>query len=828
MSDINTRFLTLRREVIKKYFSRMNNMQFKGVVTAEGPVLILAGAGSGKTTVLVNRIASLVKFGNAFNSDYVPPFVNEETFPQIEQMADLDNFENGGIFSVDAAKPWEILAITFTNKAAGELKERISQMLGDDGLDIWAGTFHSVCGRILRRFGDRIGYSSHFTIYDTDDSKRVMKEVYKSINLDEKMIPIKSTLNAISSAKDRLITPEQFISENAGDIRLSKIGKAYAQYQKALKEADAMDFDDMIVNTVKLFRESKEALDFYHRRFRYIMVDEYQDTNHAQYELVSLLAEKSRNICVVGDDDQSIYRFRGATIENILSFEDTYPDSTVIRLEQNYRSTSVILDAANAVIANNKARKGKNLWTAADGGDKIEVYTAPDEQSEASYVVDQILNSVARGGKYSDNAVLYRMNAQSNAIETAMVRAGLTNYRVVGGHRFYDRKEIKDVIAYLNVIANHGDRVRLTRIINEPKRGIGDTTVARAVEISDQTGLTLFEVFNSAEDFPPLQRAAKKLKEFCAMIEKLTEFAAEHSLLELFEEMLDKSGYTLSLIAEGKEGADRLDNVKELASSIAQYEKEHDDPSLSGFLEEVALISDIDQFDADADAVVLMTIHSAKGLEFNNVYLVGLEEGIFPGNQSVYGTEEDIEEERRLAYVAITRARQKLHISNAYTRMLYGTTSRNMPSRFLEEIPKELCNIKSVRGGMSAFGMGSADFRYGSGSQGGGSWGGASYGGSGSRYNSYGESRSEFDDYFAPRPQKNETKSTIFQKSQSAAKPKAAGGGYAVGQRVKHKAFGEGMILSSKPMGNDTLLEIAFDLKGTKKLMANFARLEKL
>ena len=827
MSDINTKFLTLRREVIKKYFSRMNNMQFKGVVTAEGPVLILAGAGSGKTTVLVNRIASLVKFGNAFNSDYVPPFVNEETFPQIEQMAALDDYENGGIFSVDAAKPWEILAITFTNKAAGELKERIAKMLGDDGLDIWAGTFHSVCGRILRRFGDRIGYSSHFTIYDTDDSKRVMKEVYKNIGLDEKMIPIKSTLNAISNAKDRLITPEEFIAENTGDIRLSKIGKAYSYYQKALKEADAMDFDDMIVNTVKLFKESKEALDFYHRRFRYIMVDEYQDTNHAQYELVSLLAEKSRNICVVGDDDQSIYRFRGATIENILSFEDTYPDSTVIRLEQNYRSTSVILDAANAVIANNKARKGKNLWTDADGGEKIEVYTAPDEQSEASHVVDQILNSVAKGGKYADNAVLYRMNAQSNSIENVLARSGVP-YRVVGGHRFYDRKEIKDVIAYLNVIANHGDRVRLTRIINEPKRGIGDTTVNKAVEISNQTGLSLFEVFNTAEDFPPLQRAAKKLKEFCLMIEKLTKFAEEHSLLELFEEMLDKSGYTLSLIAEGKEGADRLDNVKELASSIAQYEKEHEDPSLSGFLEEVALISDIDQFDPDADAVVLMTIHSAKGLEFNNVYLVGLEEGIFPGSQSVYGTEEDIEEERRLAYVAITRARKNLYISNAYTRMLYGTTSRNMPSRFLEEIPKELCNIKAVRSGMSAFGMGSAEFRYSSGSQGGGAWGGSSYGNSSSRYNSYGESRSEFDDYFSPRPQKNETKSTIFQKSQTASKPKVSGNSYNVGQRVRHKVFGEGMILSAKPMGNDTLLEIAFDEKGTKKLMANFARLEKL
>ena len=828
MSDINTRFITLRREVIKKTFSRMNDMQFKGVVTAKGPVLILAGAGSGKTTVLVNRIASLVKFGDAFNSDYVPPFVNEETFPQIQAAAESGDFENGGIFSVDAARPWEILAITFTNKAAGELKERIAGMLGDDAVDVCAGTFHSVCGRILRRFGDRLGYTSHFTIYDTDDSKRVMKDVYKNIGLDEKMIPIKSTLNAISNAKDMLITPEQFIAENTSDIRLAKIGKAYMYYQKALKEADAMDFDDMIVNTVRLFKESKEALDFYHRRFRYIMVDEYQDTNHAQYELVSLLAQKSRNICVVGDDDQSIYRFRGATIENILSFEDTYSDSTVIRLEQNYRSTSIILDAANAVIANNKARKGKNLWTSADGGEKIEVYTAPGEKEEASHVVDQILNSVAAGGKYSDNAVLYRMNAQSNAIENVLARSGVP-YRVVGGHRFYDRKEIRDVIAYLNVIANHGDRVRLTRIINEPKRGIGDTTVAKAIEISDQTGLTLFEVFNTADEFPPLQRMAKKLKDFCAMIERLTEMVGQVSLVELFEEMLDKTGYTLALIAEGQEGADRLDNVKELASSIAQYEQEHDDPSLSGFLEEVALISDIDQFDAEADAVVLMTIHSAKGLEFNNVYLVGLEEGIFPGNQSIYGTEEDIEEERRLAYVAITRARKKLHISNAYTRMLYGQTGRNEPSRFLEEIPKELCNIKSVRSGMSAFGMGSAEFRYSDGRSGYNGYGsGSSYG----YGNSYGSSRSTdeasgFDEFF-PSKKPQRTEGTLWQRSKAKPQTSASKGCYSVGQRVRHKVFGEGMILSSKPMGNDTLLEIAFDEKGTKKLMANFARLEKL
>ncbi len=829
MSEINQQFINLRREVIKKYFRNMNDMQFKGVTTALGPVLILAGAGSGKTTVLVNRIASLVKFGNAYNSDFVPPFINEINMLSAKAAAENGQIENGGIFSVDAASPWEILAITFTNKAAGELKERIALMLGDEGRDIWAGTFHSVCGRMLRRFGDSIGYSSHFTIYDTDDQKRVMKEVYKALNIDEKMIPVKSALNAISSAKDKLIDPEEFMAINSTDVRLSKIGKAYAAYQKALKDADAMDFDDMIVNTVKMLRENRQALEFYQRRFKYIMVDEYQDTNHAQYELVSLLAEKSRNICVVGDDDQSIYRFRGATIENILSFEDTYPEAKVIRLEQNYRSTSVILDAANAVIANNKARKGKNLWTSTEGGDKIEVYTAPDEQGEASKVADTILNSVAAGGRYSDNAVLYRMNAQSNAIENVLARSGVP-YRIVGGHRFYDRKEIRDVIAYLNVIANHGDRVRLQRIINEPKRGLGDTTIGRAVEISDQTGLSLFEVFKSAEDFPPLQRSAKRLVEFCNMIESLTERMNEDgvSLVQLFEEMLDKSGYTLMLIAEGKEGAERLENVKELASSIAQYEKENESPGLSGFLEEVALISDIDQFDQEADAVVLMTVHSAKGLEFDNVYLVGWEEGIFPGNQSVYGTPEDIEEERRLAYVAITRAKKRLMISNAYTRMLFGQTSRNLPSRFLEEVPKELCNIKSVRSGMSAFGMGSADYRYSDGKR------DTTYGFGSS---SYGKPKYD-DDFFASRStarsntaggfNRGRLGGTLLEKSKMSASKSEIKAAYAVGQRVKHKAFGCGMIISAKPMGNDTLLEIAFDEKGTKKLMANFARLENI
>ena len=828
MSNIQREFIELRRQAIKKFFSRQNDKQFEGITTAKGPVLILAGAGSGKTTVLVNRIASLVKFGDAYNSDFVPPYITETTLLRARAMVAAGDFsDDDGIFGVDTAKPWEILAITFTNKAAGELKDRIAAMLGEEnGLDVWAGTFHSVCAKILRRFGDRLGYSSHFTIYDTDDQKRLMKDAYRELNIDEKFLPIKATLNVISNAKDSLISPKEFLNQNAGDVRLSKVAEAYSKYQKMLHEADAMDFDDIIVNTVRLFEQNPDVLEYYQNKFKYIMVDEYQDTNHAQYMLVSTLAAAHRNICVVGDDDQSIYRFRGATIENILSFEEQYGDAKVIRLEQNYRSTGIILDAANAVIAHNEARKGKNLWTSEKGGEKISVYTAPDELGEARYVVDNVLNKVASGGKYSENAILYRMNAQSNAIENVLARSGVP-YRVVGGHRFYDRKEIKDCIAYLNVIANHGDKVRLTRIINEPKRGIGDTTVSNAAEISDSLGISLFEVFKNAAEYPSISRAAVKLKAFTDMIEDLAAKVGEISLVELFDEMLEKSGYMLSLVAEGKEGADRVENVKELASSIAQYEKENEEPSLSGFLEEVALISDIDQFDADADAVVLMTIHSAKGLEFDTVYLVGMEEGIFPGNQSIYGGPEDIEEERRLAYVAITRAKKKLFITNASTRMLYGQTGRNDESRFLKEVPKELCDIKSVRGFTGSFG--NAEFRYGSSGAGAGSFGsGSSFGkaGSGSYSGSHsgGFGSSFGGSSFGQKSVGSERKSSGFY----TPPEKKSVQSFSVGERVKHRVFGEGTVLSSTPMGNDTLLEVAFDQKGTKKLMANFANLQKV
>jgi len=787
MSDIKNDFIKLRCAVIKKDFGRMNDMQFKAVITAKGPLLVLAGAGSGKTTVLVNRIACLVKYGSAYDSQYVPEQAGEPELCMAREYIDGKREElEPGVFSLYAAKPWEILAITFTNKAAGELKERIGNMLGEGARDMWAGTFHSTCAKILRRFGDRIGYTSHFTIYDTDDQKRLMKEVMKQLNIEEKMMSARSILHEISHAKDSLISCEGFKEQHKDDDRLSKIAAAYGMYQRMLKNADAMDFDDIIVNVVRLFETNKDVLEYYQNKFKYIMVDEYQDTNHAQYVLVSLLAEKNRNICVVGDDDQSIYRFRGATIANILNFEDEYKDATVIRLEQNYRSTTKILNAANAVISHNTARKGKNLWTNNGEGDNVFVRTLPDEREEARFVVDQISSNVKDGGRFSNNAILYRMNAQSNAIENVLARSGIP-YRVVGGFRFYERKEIKDIIAYLCVINNHNDEIRLRRIINEPKRGIGGVTISNAADIAEGLGISIYEVLKHASDYPTVSKSAKKIEVFVSLIDELTEMAGNVPMKELVEAVVERSGYMSSLEAQGFEALDRIDNVKELSSSIALYETENEETSLSGFLEEVALVSDIDQYDADSDAVVMMTVHSAKGLEFENVYLVGWEEGIFPGNQSIYGGPEEIEEERRLAYVAITRAKKRLYISNAYTRMLYGQTNRNMPSRFLAEIPNDLCNIEAKKP-ISA-GVGKVTFKHASPSK-------------------------EYATSYAERMQESKTKSS------SAV--------YAVGQRVHHKVFKDGTVLNATKMGNDVLLEVAFDDVGTKKIMSNFAKLEKL
>ncbi len=780
-------FLELRRKVIEKYFSRMNDRQFEAVTTVDGPLLVLAGAGSGKTTVLVNRILNLIKFGNAYKSDFIASTTDFDLKTAENYLnGEIDDIPNG-IFGVSAAKPWQILAITFTNKAAGELKQRIYARLGEDANDIWAGTFHSVCGKILRKYADYLGYSSHFTIYDTDDQRRLMKEIMKQHNIDEKFVPYKSVLAAISSAKDKLITPTEYAASiTGGDFRQKIIAELYTLYQKALKKADAMDFDDMIVNTVELLDKNPDILEYYTNKFRYVMVDEYQDTNHAQYVLVSLLASGRNNICVVGDDDQSIYRFRGATIENILNFEDEYRGAKIIRLEQNYRSTSNILNAANTVIANNKGRKGKTLWTDNGDGSKITVYTADDEREEARYVADCILDNVHNGALFSDHAILYRMNAQSNAMENVFARSGIS-YKVIGGTRFYDRKEIKDVLAYLQLVNNNNDNLRLKRIINEPKRGIGDTTVNRASEIASQLGVSVFEILCHVDEYATLSRAGARINEFCDIINTLTNKAEELSLSELFDFMLELTGYSIALANEGEEGRDRLDNVKEFASTIAQYELETPEPSLSDFLEQIALVSDIDSMNESDDKVVMMTVHSAKGLEFNNVYLVGMEEGIFPGNQSIYSGPDEIEEERRLAYVAITRAKKNLTVTNAFMRMMFGMTSRNMPSRFVKEIPDELCEIRGLASktlkpttfGNSAFST-------------------------------------------------NKSRGSAFNSSFSANSKLTTGSvnyEFSVGQQVSHKTFGVGTVLSVSPMANDYILEIAFEKVGTKKIMANYSKL---
>ncbi len=797
----------LRNKIIKKEFSRMNNKQFEAVTTVNGPLLILAGAGSGKTTVLVNRIAYLIKYGDAYGrKDFRFP-VGDEDYEILNRYYNGDetlSFDAQRIMSYNAPKPWEILAITFTNKAANELKERLVRMLGEEnGNNIWASTFHSCCVRILRRDADRLGYSSHFTIYDTDDTKRVIKECQRLLNFDDKFIHSKAIIGEISKAKDSLITPEEYLKENESDPRKRMIGLAYQKYQSLLKTADAMDFDDIIVNTVKLLNEHKEVRDYYQDKFRYVMVDEYQDTNHAQYKLTSLLAGGYKNICVVGDDDQSIYKFRGATIENILKFEFNYENAKTIRLEQNYRSTQTILDAANAVIANNTERKGKNLWTDNGRGDKITIKSSPDDISEGTYIASEIMDSASEGRKWSDHAVLYRMNAQSAIIERALVRAAIP-YRIIGGHRFYERKEVKDIVAYLAVICNPNDSVRLRRIINEPKRGIGESTLNNAARIADALGVSLYEVITHASDYPVLSRAVTKLNEFTMMIEYLRQQKEVCEPTELFETLISRINYIEFLRQDEATFEDRLANINELQSNIQRYMDENpDEGTLDLFLEDVSLMSDIDNYNADADSVVLMTLHSAKGLEFPVVFIPGMENGIFPGMQSLYSSEE-LEEERRLAYVGITRAKEKLYLTKAKTRMIHGQTSYNPPSEFIKEIPADLVNEITPQSGYS---FGSSSF------------------GSGYSYGKSSESKSSFGSTYNTQNEKKTYSQTIT--AQSASKP-SANLNYAPGERVNHKKFGDGMILTASKMGNDMLLEIAFDTVGTKKLMAKVAPLTKI
>lgn len=790
--------LALRRAVLEKDFARMNDRQKQAVFTVNGPLLILAGAGSGKTTVLINRIANILRYGDAYNSTYLRDDLDENDIAAckayIENGTPLTT-ETQEHLSVSACAPWRIMAITFTNKAAGELKDRLCTMLGETANDIWASTFHSTCARILRRDGERIGYSSHFTVYDTDDQRRLMKSILKELDISEKNITPKSILNEISRAKDSLISPAEYALTVGDDFRLKIISRAYTTYQKRLEDADAMDFDDLINKVVELFKKCPDVLEYYQNRFRYLMVDEYQDTNHAQYTFVRMLAEKSSNLCVVGDDDQSIYKFRGATIENILSFENTFQNATVIRLEQNYRSTQNILDAANAVIEHNTERKGKTLWTQNGTGAMIHLHTAENETDEAERITKIILDGVAAGRKFSDYAVLYRMNSQSLTFERNFAKSGVP-HRIIGGTRFYERREIREMIAYLSVINNPSDEMRLRRIINTPKRSIGDRSVEVAAQIGQQTGETLFEVVSHAKGYPALSRAANKMTLFAAQMQGLIELNNDEkvTLGELYDELVERIDYLNFLKTDDPESAeDRAANVQELASNLRRFEEENPEGTLSDFLEEVSLITDIDNYDNNADSVVLMTVHSAKGLEFPVVFLPGMEENIFPGMASVYVPSE-VEEERRLAYVAITRAKEELYIFHAESRMIFGMTNRNRVSRFVEEIPETLVEHTRSRD-YSARPVSMPNF------------GGAKPFGEAPKTKSVAEAGG-----FTPKPR---------------VKP-APAGTYRVGDTVLHKAFGTGLIVSATPMANDTLLEVAFDKVGTKKLFANFARLTKV
>ena len=789
------RFLKARRSYIAEQFSNLNNMQQEAVLTTDGPLLLLAGAGSGKTTVLINRIANLMKYGCASDSYEIPDTVTDDDVEFLESLTespdDFDRRRADWLCALRPAAPWSIIAITFTNKAANELKERLSVLLGPEAQDIWAMTFHSACCRILRRDIERMGYDRSFTIYDSSDSERVMKDIIKDMGLDDKTFPAKVVLSAISKEKDNLTTPEQLLerAEQANDLRLLHIAKAYGKYQSRLKENNALDFDDIICVTVRLLQQHEDVRTYYQRKFRYVLVDEYQDTNHVQYLLSSLLAGGHENICVVGDDDQSIYRFRGATIENILSFEQQYRGARVIRLEQNYRSTQSILNAANAVIAHNLGRKGKRLWTANGTGEPITVYEAFDESAEANYVANRIITG-SKGKNFKNYAVLYRTNAQSNALEFAFKRNGIP-YRVIGGMRFFDRAEVKDMLSYLCVINNRADDLRLKRIINNPPRGIGAKTVETAERMAQAEGKALYSVVSDPYSYGPLEKPAMKLLQFTAIIEGLADLLDSGiTLPEFYDEVLERSGYTAMLESKPtEENKTRLENVKELKSSIHAYVENADTPTLAGFLEEIALYTDLEEYSDADDAAVMMTMHSAKGLEFPNVFLVGFEDGLFPGMRAI-GDREEMEEERRLCYVAITRAKQTLTISYAKQRMLYGRTSAALKSRFLNEIPEE-CVVH--KGGIKAR----------------------------PEQNTYGFS-SPYGNYHQYQ-RKQDTPRYSIETSRSTQTAKTTYLELNKGDMVMHAAFGRGMVLSVMKMGGDALLEIAFDDIGTKKLMAKTA-----
>ena len=815
-NNLQLRFCKARRAVIAGEFQNLNPQQRQAVLSTEGPLLVLAGAGSGKTTVLIHRVANLMKYGRGADSDEVPEWVTEDDLLFLEAYAAHPVAEGREeaerLCRLDPAAPWSIIAITFTNKAAGELKARLERMLGPDANDIWASTFHSACVRILRRDIDRLGFDKSFTIYDSADTERVVKDILKDLNMDDKAFPPRSILAEISKAKDGMLSGPDYLArcEKQGDYRLTRMAKVYVEYERRLREANALDFDDLILDTVRLLQEYDDVRDYYQRKFRYVLIDEYQDTNQLQYRLSALLAGRWENICVVGDDDQSIYRFRGATIENILSFENQYKGARVIRLEQNYRSTKNILEASNAVIKNNEGRKGKELWTQHEEGEKIQCYTAMNEHDEAQYVAAQILGSYSAGRHWKDHAVLYRMNAQSNQIEQAFKRNGVP-YRIIGGIRFFDRAEVKDMLAYLCALNNPADDLRLSRIINVPARGIGQKTVDTAQAIAVQERKSLWEVVKNARSYPDLGKAAAKLAQFTDLMEGLRKRSGELSLPDFYEEVLARTGYAAALEAKNTvEDRTRLENVRELLTSINSYlENAVGEASLSGFLDEIALYTDLDNHDPNEDCVVMMTMHSAKGLEFPVVFVVGVEEGIFPGIRAI-GDDEEMEEERRLCYVAMTRAKERLYLTCAAQRMLFGRTSANRPSRFTGEIPAEFVE----RSGRSPLSRPDDDAA--------GRWQSApatrtfNRGGYGTPWSSGARTGQS-----AAGPQARRTSSPA--RPAAGARPAASLPAFQKGDAVVHKAFGKGMVLSVQPMGGDALIEIAFDSVGTKRLMLRSA-----
>ncbi len=795
MQKLEQRYIAAKRALFDIYYGDLNEMQRKAVYNINGPLLVLAGAGSGKTTVLVRRIAYIIKYGNAYYDDRIPYGLTEERVAQLEEAAKLSKSEIENIlpeFITSPCPPWRMLAITFTNKAANEIKARLAAAFNDESIssEIWAGTFHSICLRILRSHYELCGLKSGFTIYDTDDTKKAVQAAMKDLNIDEKMLPLRSVVSRISQAKEKLQSPEAYSALANGDFRLEKIAQIYKKYEERMAQSNALDFDDIIVRTVELLRDNAEIRERYAGRFLYSAVDEFQDTNSAQFVLTALLSGTHRNLMVVGDDDQSIYRFRGATVENILGFDKEYTDAKVIKLEQNYRSTQNILDAANHVISHNDSRHGKTLWTENGSGEKVHIRKVDNQDQEARHIAETISTMVAQTGrKYSDFAVLYRMNAQANAIETVFAKSGMP-YRVLGGTRFSDRKEIRDIVAYLQLINNHSDRERLLRIINEPKRKIGDRTLEGIAQIAAEQGTSMFEVIEQADRYAALSRSAVTLLGFAALINELSAMASEVSLEELVRQTLDRSGYRQMLIDGGAAEKDRLDNLDEFVSGVIEYQSRTEDPTLTGFLEETTLVTDVDRYDESADAVVMMTVHSSKGLEFPIVFIPGMEDGIFPGMQAALDTRE-LEEERRLAYVAITRAKEELYILHTASRMMYGRTQVNPPSLFLGEIPEALVDRKNV-----------------------------------SRFQERGGSFTQVRvNYGEPRTSVGGGGITVNSKPKPAA---SVGSSFSVGDTVQHMSFGKGEIISVKQMGSDTLYEIVFEKVGTKKLMATYAKLKKI